>query len=66
MATIYYTRNITKIWAINTSDDDDFSVYEKEVKNMSNYDSLSEEELNKKFTLDDEDFVSDIEMESWR
>ena len=33
---------------------------------MSNYDSLSEEELNKKFTLDDEDFVSDIEMESWR
>ena len=66
MATIYYTRNITKIWAINTSDNDDFSVYEKEVKNMSNYDSLSEEELNKKFTLDDEDFVSDIEMESWR
>lgn len=66
MATIYYTRNITKIWAINTSDDDDFSVYEKEVKNMSNYDSLSEEELNKKFTLDDEDFVSDIEMEFWR
>jgi hypothetical protein len=60
MATIYYTRNITKIWAINTSDDDDFSVYEKEVKNISKYDSLSEEELNKKFTLDDEDFVSDI------